>query len=761
MRKSFFLVGICTVIVLMLAVIVSQKMLSTTTTVSTRASEQHMSLAMQPTSARLAECNSLSSTQRIACLSEKTKMPPSKWSTFKKWRLIYNGKEINTSKAITPSVLGETNPTLFNRNLNVGPLFISEDLSDTYVQDIKNAIETVWAHEPINKKVVLNDPTIHRFDSTKITNCFFDENWTNVRIYFPNLYCQSFSDGYPIGIQRIGYGGQNRFSTYIYVDGDFVTGDINKVLKHELGHSLGAIDADYVEVAPNTLFPSGNSRTVSDPMFDIMYDTWKSDAVSDFTLHSINSTKVNQYFDIFSNWQENITLVSDGLSKANLSGSTYKIYGGIMTINHQKGVITEEPLCEGVLDSTLNINLKQNCKDLLTGSNGYMYIAGFIHIQKGSTELTGKFDFIDMIMSKVKKEQYINISVNPRIAPTPVSETRNIPKSLEIMGIMNQSTAYSFTGLNITARDSMYLRLKSWHLCASPEIPPGECYTLASDEKHHDPSQSLALTFPPQLHKYEGWVTLFLSGTYTSPWLEVPYVVQRKILIYLVDKPYIYGANFMGNTLIIEGTSFTHRTNPPSVFIDGTNILSLPGTTVTHLSDTRIAANLKDNHGAKSHKVVVMRDDILSNEYQYNPSVQTDIFTMNDRLKRFTLDPTETAIIHFEFECKKDMVNVLTGFDTLDNAFSSSFKTTHTVCKSGEHKIVNYKVPASDIFKNIINNPNNGDKKGYVYVCAIENDSENVHFDKQSPVIITLFNLHNKNKVFYNCISDDTTFAKR
>lgn len=731
---------------------------------NTRASESTISMAVsRKNSYFVSSCNNLNGNAYISCVSHKLNVAQSDLASFKRWNLFYKGKKIQRTHQA-----GST-------NLKIGPVFISKDLSKEYAAHIISLIKSVWSNEKINKKLVVDEQIVW-FDNTITTNCFIEEYWSKNVIYFPDVFCDAGNNAYPIGVQRISkLEGQVNVNmgmgNYMYIDGDLTDMEEIYTYKHEIGHMLGAIDSDLVDIRPNSLFPSGNSRNIqSDPEADIMYT--RTLTVGNFTRYSINSTLPYTIIDPYSDWQTRIRPIAQTKFLTNYN---YTIYGALGGGTHISGAIIDEPVCSDKANSSGIIDLASSCPKLLYSGSSYRYVAGFIIINDQSNNYVykGKFDFIDMIMSRAKSEPYKVIDFlkieSPSIKPTS-SSTASTPLDTELIPLSlyvdNYNPTYSLSDLQFVVNNIPNFKLIDWKLCwGINSIVKDRCNLLLSgaapvmgDEMHN-------ILIPNVLKGYKGKLYLELQGSYT-PLSGIPgtKIFTYPAIIIFYDGPKIEYINAKENQFEIIGNGFLQDNKSVDVIIDNESISKKNTIKIVDISEHMIQLSTPTNMNNKLHTFIVVREKTKSDLFTYKPPIKTQLFNFKSGTESFHLDQSETAIIHLEFECTSDLTNVIFGVEAAHQLFQNKYNASYASCKKNEKRVFNFKIPAKEIFTKIIDNYTFQIKYGYAYsyACVISKDPTNVYFNDQKPEIISIFNLSKTNGLFYNCIIPSTiSFVKR
>lgn len=703
----------------------------------------------------LSACTKYSGNSYLGCIYEKSHIEKGGVNAIGKPILYYKGKILDKPQEFTNVVSDKS----ANREIDIGPLFVSSDLSQQFAERIQSLILNSWSNEQINKKIVMSDKKIYRFDSTTITDCYFDEYWSNIRIYYPNAFCEAFKTKRPVAFLRMGYGGEMSVGNENYIWGDTVgdLGTLEYTIKHELGHVLGSWDNDdYSSVQGNALFPDGTAREDGDPYYDIMI--YPVTYVKDFTRLSINNSQVGAFFDPYPFWQKNIMIVGD--KGETLGNKAFYLFAGVRSANHVPGTITDKPVCTGFTDANGLINLQTACPEFFEKKSENKYIAGFLSIDLYSKTYKGSFDIIDVVMSTSKNEPYHTVTVEYKPIMIDVATPVVAPAPVEFVTLTNDSLIRSLKTIRIAVRTVSYLEFHYWNLCYSIS-ETGPCKSLMTKSDLINENSPLDIPMPDELKRYQGNLNLKITGTYSIRPIQKQVTYVSEIKTKYEDKPYIESVAMQRDVLTVKGDGFYYYQNPAEIIMDGKSFSQEKDFKFNEYTNNRLQAPIESGLGNSIHSVKIIRDGIPSQPYEFIPGIDNDVLGINVPIGKFVIDPEETVIVHMEADCKKSLSNLIFGIDTTNALFNNEYQFKKKTCSDKERIIYNFKIPAQRIFDKYFNSNRKEDDMAMWYGCSIQIDANNLHFNEQTPQIISLFKLKKGNGLFYNCVIGEVGFEKR
>lgn len=248
------------------------------------------------------------------------------------------------------------------------------------------------------------------FDPTQKTNCFIKARRNDHKdVYFPEDYCTT--DDYQIAFTNVvtlfNEGLATHYGKHIWIETSFSYVD-SRTLKHELGHMLGALDLDFVNIKGNSKFPYGNSYKINDVMGN--YDSYE---VSEYTRGIIDTVVRSDFNEVVTIRVNQIKLkpnkvkiFSKKITEEELSRSEFLLFGGAKGNNHEAGTSYDEPHCTGRLTTDLVIDLS-TCF-----FKRFPFVAGFVIVKTDSTELKGQFDLIELAVSYLRNEPYYTVELS-------------------------------------------------------------------------------------------------------------------------------------------------------------------------------------------------------------------------------------------------------------------------------------------------------------------------------------------------------------
>jgi hypothetical protein len=253
------------------------------------------------------------------------------------------------------------------------------------------------------------------FSPSKQSNCYIITYWKKIKIYLPDEECRTRNNKtQDIVVTNL----ENSYDAvsfdgllWVNYKSSIFDDDFKYGLKHELGHKLGALDADFIEIAPNSIFPVGNTKknTVFD---DVMY-SYGNINVGPFTKATINNVinydtnNINNFFPLAIYF-----VLSDQNLFWSLKTAQFVLYGGVAGPSHFPGTITSSPICSGRLSGNTFL-LDQQCPAFLKSK----YVAGFFLIRTNGQLYETQFDMIDMNMAYFEKKPNLELSLKSRSSP--------------------------------------------------------------------------------------------------------------------------------------------------------------------------------------------------------------------------------------------------------------------------------------------------------------------------------------------------------
>lgn len=310
----------------------------------------------------------------------------------------------------------------------------SQEEKDTAIETIRN----VWKEEKVKKNIDLTkidqDPArVVEFDPSAKTNCSYECHLTSTIGYFPEAYCAQDNTNQIAITSFVWFNGcgqvfndKRRAWIELFVGYDTNYPKNRQVIKHELGHMLGAPHPFEIAVSGDLLghfagFGKDHSRDK-----DVMNYNGDDDA-GEYTKYIIDESKGNAQKNMYEDGfhASSVQLVSE--DKVDFSKSSFFIYGGTKASSlNKKGSIIEEAACYYPDGDQRGINIHPDSplefQNNIPTSDGvisnldkcffkFPYVAAFVELTYEGKIYRGSFDLVDLGLAVKRGEKNAQVKL--------------------------------------------------------------------------------------------------------------------------------------------------------------------------------------------------------------------------------------------------------------------------------------------------------------------------------------------------------------